>query len=177
MSHGDCPFMGLSPCSWQIHIKSRNVCRKLRGNRGFPVPVDALREAVINAFAHRQIESGQSIQIMVYRNRIEIYSPGAFPERITPEEFAEGNQKAIRRNKLITQALYYSKDMETFASGLKKIKTLCDEAGVKYEFQKEAYSFTGFPGLAGQNAFGCPKIQARWPYPAMLRRFRKTTSG
>ena len=106
------------------------------------VPVDALREAVINAFAHRQIESGQSIQLMVYRNRIEIYSPGAFPERITPEEFAEGNQKAIRRNKLITQALYYSKDMETFASGLKKIKTLCDEAGVKYEFQKEAYGFT-----------------------------------
>ena len=44
--------------------------------------------------------------------------------------------------KLITQALYYSKDMETFASGLKKIKTLCDEAGVKYEFQKEAYGFT-----------------------------------
>ena len=48
----------------------------------------------------------------------------------------------IRRNKLITQALYYSKDMETFASGLKKIKTLCDEAGVRYEFQKEAYGFT-----------------------------------
>ncbi len=106
------------------------------------VPVDALREAVINAFAHRQIESGQSIQIMVYRNRIEIYSPGTFPEKITPEEFAEGNQKAIRRNKLITQTLYYSKDMETFASGLKKIKTLCTEAGVQYEFQKEAYGFT-----------------------------------
>ena len=106
------------------------------------IPVDALREAVINAFAHRQIESGQSIQIMVYRNRIEIFSPGTFPEKITPEEFAEGNQKAIRRNKLITQTLYYSKDMETFASGLKKIKTLCDEAGVKYGFQKEAYGFT-----------------------------------
>ena len=106
------------------------------------VPVDALREAVINAFAHRQIESGQSIQIMVYRNRIEIYSPGTFPEKITQEEFAEGNQKAIRRNKLITQTLYYSKDMETFASGLKKIKTLCTEAGVQYEFQKEAYGFT-----------------------------------
>ena len=59
------------------------------------VPVDALREAVINAFAHRQIESGQSIQIMVYRNRIEIYSPGAFPERITPEEFAENPPRVI----------------------------------------------------------------------------------
>ena len=106
------------------------------------VPVDALREAVVNAFAHRQIESGQSIQIMIFRNRIEIYSPGTFPERITPEEFAEGDKKAIRRNKLITQTLYYSKDMETFATGLRKIKTLCSESGVKYEFKKEEYGFT-----------------------------------
>lgn len=106
------------------------------------VPVDALREAVVNAFAHRQIESDQSIQIMIYRNRIEIYSHGDFPKDISPEEFAEGNRKAVRRNKLITQTLYYSQDMETFASGLKKIKTLCDEAGVKYEFQLEPYGFT-----------------------------------
>lgn len=106
------------------------------------VPVDALREAVVNAFAHRQVESGQSIQIMIFRNRIEIYSPGTFPDRITPEEFAEGDKKAIRRNRLITQTLYYSKDMETFATGLKKIKDLCTEAGVKYEFKKEEYGFT-----------------------------------
>ena len=105
------------------------------------VPVDALREAVINAFAHRQIESGQSIQIMIFKNRIEIYSPGTFPERISPEEFAEGNKKAIRRNRIITQTLYYSKDMETFATGLMKIRKLCSEAGVKYEFQREEYGF------------------------------------
>ena len=79
---------------------------------------------------------------MIFRNRIEIYSPGVFPERITPEEFAEGDKKAIRRNKLITQTLYYSKDMETFATGLKKIKNLCNEAGVKYEFRMEEYGFT-----------------------------------
>ena len=106
------------------------------------VPVDALREAVVNAFAHRHIESGQSIQIMVFKDRIEIYSPGTFPDKITPEEFAEGDKQAIRRNKLITQTLYYSQDMETFATGLKKIKTLCDDTGVKYEFRKEEYGFT-----------------------------------
>ena len=115
---------------------------KLRRDEIPEVPVDALREAVVNAFAHRQIKSGQSIQIMIYKNRIEIYSPGVFPERITPEAFAEGNKMAIRRNQLITQVLYYSKDMETFATGLKKIKTLCGEAGVRYEFKKEEYGFT-----------------------------------
>ena len=106
------------------------------------VPIDALREAVINAFAHRLVESRQSIQIMIFKNRIEIYSPGTFPDKITPEEFAAGNKKAIRRNWLITQTLYYSKDMETFATGLMKIKNLCMEYGVKYEFQKEEYGFT-----------------------------------
>lgn len=32
--------------------------------------------------------------------------------------------------------------METFATGLRKIKTLCSESGVKYEFKKEEYGFT-----------------------------------
>ncbi len=49
--------------------------------------------------------------------------------------------KAIRRNKLITGVLYYSKDMETFATGLKRIKDLCDEAGCKVEFRTEKDDF------------------------------------
>lgn len=52
-----------------------------------------------------------------------------------------GNKKAIRRNKLITGVLYYSKDMETFATGLKRIKDLCDEAGCKVEFRNEKDDF------------------------------------
>ena len=59
----------------------------------------------------------------------------------TPEEFLDGNKKAIRRNKLITGVLYYSKDMETFATGLKRIKDLCDKAGCKVEFRTEKDDF------------------------------------
>lgn len=61
--------------------------------------------------------------------------------RHTPEEFLDGNKKAVRRNKLITGVLYYSKDMETFATGLKRIKDLCDEAGCKVEFRDEVDDF------------------------------------
>ncbi|MCR5100553.1 MAG: putative DNA binding domain-containing protein [Butyrivibrio sp.] len=43
----------------------------------FPeIPVDAVREAVINAFGHRIIESGQSVEVAIYKSFIEIYSPG-----------------------------------------------------------------------------------------------------
>lgn len=65
----------------------------------------------------------------------------AFPKGHTPEEFLDGNKKAIRRNKLITGVLYYSDDMETFATGLKRIKDLCDEAGCKVEFRMEQDDF------------------------------------
>lgn len=53
----------------------------------------------------------------------------------------DGSKKAIRRNKLITGVLYYSKDMETFAAGLKRIKDLCDENGCKVGFRTEKDDF------------------------------------
>jgi len=106
------------------------------------IPVDAIREAVINAFAHRIIESEQSVDISVYKSFVEIYSPGKFPDGVTPEEFITTIRKPIRRNPLITRTLYYSKDMESFATGLKRIHEACSTAGVKVKFYGDAYGFT-----------------------------------
>lgn len=106
------------------------------------VPVDALREAIINAFAHRRIESGQNVEVTVLRSYIDIASPGKFPDGVTPEEFVNEDKKPIRRNPLITRTLYYSKDMESFATGLKRIHDLCEEAGVKVEYIGDEYWFT-----------------------------------
>ena len=106
------------------------------------IPVDAVREAVINAFAHRQLESGQSVEIAVYRSFIEIYSPGKFPEGVAPEQFIHEIRKPIRRNPLITRTLYYSKDMESFATGLKRIYDACKTVGCKVEFYGDDYGFT-----------------------------------
>lgn len=106
------------------------------------IPLDAVREAVVNAFAHRRIESGQSVEVAVYRSYIDIYSPGTFPENVTPEMFILENRKPIRRNPLITRTLYYSKDMESFATGLKRIQDLCDKAGCKTAFFNDGYGFT-----------------------------------
>lgn len=66
--------------------------------------------------------NNQCNEIDVFKDRIEIHTTGGFPKGHTPEEFLDGSKKAIRRNKLITGVLYYSKDMETFATGLKRIK-------------------------------------------------------
>ena len=106
------------------------------------IPVDAVREAVINAFGHRLIESGQSVEVAIYRSFIEIYSPGKFPEGLTPEMFIREIRKPIRRNPLITRTLYYSKDMENFATGLKRIQNACDRVGCKVEYYGDNFGFT-----------------------------------
>ena len=106
------------------------------------VPVDAIREAVINAFGHRIIESMQAVEVAIYKSFIDIYSPGKFPEGVTPEQFITQTLKPIRRNPLITKTLYYSKDMESFATGLKRIHDVCSGAGVQVEFLTEEYGFT-----------------------------------
>ena len=106
------------------------------------IPVDAIREAVINSFGHRLVESGQSVEVAVYRSFIEIYSPGKFPDGMTPEMFIREIRKPIRRNPLITRTLYYSKDMESFATGLKRIQDACDAVGCKVEYYGDEYGFT-----------------------------------
>lgn len=105
------------------------------------IPIEAIREAVNNSYGHRLYNNNQSNKIDVFKDRIEIHTTGGFPKGHTPEEFFDGNKKAIRRNKLITGVLYYSKDMETFATGLKRIKDLCDKAGCKVEFRTEKDDF------------------------------------
>lgn len=106
------------------------------------IPTDAVREAVINAFGHRIIESGKSVEVAIYKSFIEIYSPGKFPEGVTPQQFITEIRKPIRRNPRITRTLYYSKDMEIFATGLKRISDACSKAGVKVEFYGDEYGFT-----------------------------------
>lgn len=105
------------------------------------IPVEAVREAIINSYGHRLYGNNQCNEIDVFKDRIEIHTTGGFPKGHTPEEFLDGKKKAIRRNKLITSVLYYSDDMETFATGLKRIKDLCDNAGCKVEFRSETDDF------------------------------------
>ena len=105
------------------------------------IPVEAVREAIINSYGHRLYNNNQCNEIDVFKDRIEIHTTGGFPKGHTPEEFFDGTKKAIRRNKLISGVLYYSKDMETFATGLKRIKDFCDEAGCKFDFRIEKDDF------------------------------------
>ncbi len=99
------------------------------------VPMDAVREALLNSFCHKDYSTGQSNEVAIYKDRIEIYNPGHFPDGYEPKDFIENTERPIRRNPRIARILYYSKDIESFGTGLKRIADACKAASVKYEFK------------------------------------------
>lgn len=105
------------------------------------IPVDAIREALLNSFCHKDYASAQSNEVAIYKDRVEIYNPGNFPEGYEPQDFIDKAERPIRRNPKIAKILYYSKDIESFGTGLKRISEACNAAGVKYEFKKMKSGF------------------------------------
>lgn len=99
------------------------------------VPLDAVREALVNSFCHRDYRVSQNNEVTIFKDRIEIYNPGAFPEGLTPNDFIEGSERSIKRNPKIAQILYYSKDVESFGTGLRRIIAACKTADIKVDFQ------------------------------------------
>lgn len=74
---------------------------------------------------------------------------------------SEGNMAPVRRNPLITRTLYYSKDMESFATGLKRIHDLCEAADVRVEYECGSYFFTVRFYRHGGTQSGTQSLQER----------------
>lgn len=75
----------------------------LRRDRGWMYPLNALRELVINACAHRDWTRFVDIEVGVYANRLEIISPGALQNSMTVEKMKAGQRSP--RNPIIVEIL------------------------------------------------------------------------
>ncbi|MCL2152276.1 MAG: putative DNA binding domain-containing protein [Oscillospiraceae bacterium] len=106
------------------------------------IPHVAIREALLNSFCHKNYRTPQNNEVAIFSNRIEIYNPGTFPVGVTPEDYIKGEGRTIHRNPLLAQIMYFSKDIERFGTGLKRIADTCDEAGIKFKFVSDYYGFT-----------------------------------
>ena len=53
-------------------------------------PEVAIREAVVNAFVHRDYTLSSDVKIELYDNRLTITSPGSLPEGLTIEDIKHG---------------------------------------------------------------------------------------
>ncbi len=106
------------------------------------IPMEAVREIVINAFAHGSYESvSTDFEISVYKDKVVIYSPGHFPKPFIPEQFAYKGQEAIPLNNKICAILYNDETIEKHSTGFERTFMLCDKFNVKYEYEDTGLGF------------------------------------
>lgn len=92
-------------------------------------PLEALREAVVNALIHRDYTYPADIQIRLEEDRLEVWSPGELPPPLTPEALY-GPHSSVLRNPLIAQAFYFAGVIERWGTGTTRIIRLCREQGL-----------------------------------------------
>ena len=106
------------------------------------IPMEAVREIVINAFAHGSYESvSTDFEISVYKDKVTIYSPGHFPKPFIPEQFAYKGQEAIPLNNKICAVLYNDETIEKQSTGFERTFMFCDKFNVKYEYEDTGLGF------------------------------------
>lgn len=82
-------------------------------------PIEAIREAIINAVAHRDYSiTGSAIHLFMFRDRLEIYSPGGLPNTLTIESI---KLKQFARNQTIMSYLAGYRYTEQRGEGIIKM--------------------------------------------------------
>ena len=108
---------------------SAKIGGKLERDEALEVPAAALREALVNAFAHRDYDDMRTVYLAVYADRVEIKSPGGFPTSIDLERLYSPPLCDSRpRNPRIARVLYLCKMIETWGRGLGVIAGECERA-------------------------------------------------
>jgi len=86
-------------------------------------PVDGLREALVNAAAHRQYEdAGRKILLEVFADRVVLSSPGLPPKPITIASLRKGKYRPCSRNPVMAQCLSYFHRIEERGSGFRRMR-------------------------------------------------------
>lgn len=108
-----------------------------RRKRSFPL--DAVREAVVNAVAHRDYaREGTDIEVSLFGDRMEVISPGRLPNGVTIEKMKEGVVR-VARNELLKEILRDYGYVEHFGMGVRNriIESMRRHNGTEPELVEE----------------------------------------
>jgi len=119
-------------------------------------PPQAVREAVVNAVAHRDYQiRGDEIRIMLFSDRLEVYSPGRLPGHVTVSNLVD---ERFSRNEAIVQVLCDLGFIERLGYGIDRMLRLLAEAGLpppRFEETAGGFQVT----LFGHG----PSLLSEWP--------------
>lgn len=117
-----------------VTAEADDVDISMRRERRWLYPVEALREAIVNALVHRDWTRHEEIEVARYAHRLEVLSPGALQNSMTVEKMIAGQRSP--RNPSIVEVLrdYGYVDARGMGVRNKIIPLLLEQNGTEPEF-------------------------------------------
>lgn len=101
----------------------------LKRKETYPIPISALREAVVNAICHRDYSiAGAYNKLDIFSDRVEIMSPGVLPMGITLQDLGQGTSEI--RNRAIVKIFRQSGFIEQLGTGIIRMREACRKRGL-----------------------------------------------
>jgi len=130
--------------TWEIlqeEMRRGAVVRSLQREEKWLYPPTAIREALVNAVAHRDYRiHGRGIEVRIFADRLEISSPGGLPGFITVDNIIDEH---FSRNPRIVNGLFQWRYIEELGLGVDLMFEEMANAGhPSPEFKEAAFAFT-----------------------------------
>lgn len=100
------------------------------------IPTSVIAEAINNAIAHRDYSSPGSVQIEVYRDRVEVISPGGLCRNLTIDDLYSKHE-SFPRNPRIAGAMYLVRYIEKQGTGITDLLDTCEKRGLRRPLMEE----------------------------------------
>ncbi len=108
------------------NLRKEHNIRDFAPESNYEIPLTALREAVVNAIAHRDYTISSPIRILIFTDRVEVHSPGTLPNTVTIESMKVGGSHVLR-NPTIYNILVKMRMVTDLGSGVRRIIKLVKE--------------------------------------------------
>ena len=108
----------------RLGAKIEGLIRK----EAYELPVDAIREIIVNAHCHRNLTEESCVQVAIYDDRLEVTSPGGLYNGLTFEEALQGHSKL--RNRALSNVFSQIGLIEAWGTGIQRIKNAAKEYGL-----------------------------------------------
>ena len=106
----------------------------------YELPESAVAEAIANAVAHRDYSSNASVQVMLFRDRVEIWNPGRLPDGFTVQKLREVHSSEPT-NPVIAHPLFLAGYIEHLGTGTTDIIAACEQYELRTPEFRQAEDF------------------------------------
>ena len=96
----------------------------------YELPESAVAEAIANAVAHRDYTSNASVQVMLFRDRLEIWNPGRLPDGFTIQKLREVH-RSEPTNPVLAHPLFMAGYIEHLGTGTTDMIADCEALGLR----------------------------------------------